>query len=118
MGHDFRPEYRNLRLIINQIDNRIPIIALTATATPKVQDDIIKNLKITDAKVLKVLLIVLTFIMKFEQRLHKLKLRLLKFIKSNNGKSGIVYCLARKSVEELTEALKVNGINALHIMLV
>ena len=112
-GHDFRPEYRNLRLIINQIDQRIPIIALTATATPKVQDDIIKNLKITDAKVFKSSFNRPNLYYEVRTKTSQVDIEIIKFIKSNNGKSGIVYCLARKSVEELTEALKVNGINAL-----
>ena len=112
-GHDFRPEYRNLRLIINQIDQRIPIIALTATATPKVQDDIIKNLKITDAKVFKSSFNRPNLYYEVRTKTSQVDFEIIKFIKSNNGKSGIVYCLARKSVEELTEALKVNGINAL-----
>ena len=112
-GHDFRPEYRNLRLIINQIDQRIPIIALTATATPKVQDDIIKNLKITDAKVFKSSFNRPNLYYEVRTKTSQVDFEIIKFIKSNNGKSGIVYCLARKSVEELTETLKVNGINAL-----
>ena len=112
-GHDFRPEYRNLRLIINQIDQRIPIIALTATATPKVQDDIIKNLKITDAKVFKSSFNRPNLYYEVRTKTSQVDFDIIKFIKSNNGKSGIVYCLARKSVEELTESLKVNGINAL-----
>ena len=112
-GHDFRPEYRNLRLIINQIDQRTPIIALTATATPKVQDDIIKNLKITDAKVFKSSFNRPNLYYEVRTKTSQVDIEIIKFIKSNNGKSGIVYCLARKSVEELTEALKVNGINAL-----
>ena len=112
-GHDFRPEYRNLRLIINQIDQRTPIIALTATATPKVQDDIIKNLKITDAKVFKSSFNRPNLYYEVRTKTSQVDFDIIKFIKSNNGKSGIVYCLARKSVEELTESLKVNGINAL-----
>ena len=112
-GHDFRPEYRNLRLIINQIDQKIPIIALTATATPKVQDDIIKNLKITDAKVFKSSFNRPNLYYEVRTKTSQVDFDIIKFIKSNNGKSGIVYCLARKSVEELTESLKVNGINAL-----
>jgi len=112
-GHDFRPEYRNLRLIINQIDQKIPIIALTATATPKVQDDIIKNLKITDAKVFKSSFNRPNLYYEVRTKTSQVDFDIIKFIKSNIGKSGIVYCLARKRVEELTEALKVNGINAL-----
>ena len=112
-GHDFRPEYRNLRLIINQIDHKTPIIALTATATPKVQDDIIKNLKITDAKVFKSSFNRPNLYYEVRTKTSQVDFDIIKFIKSNNGKSGIVYCLARKSVEELTESLKVNGINAL-----
>ena len=104
---------RNLRSIINQIDQRIPIIALTATATPKVQDDIIKNLKITDAKVFKSSFNRPNLYYEVRTKTPQVDFDIIKFIKGNIGKSGIVYCLARKRVEELTEVLKVNGINAL-----
>ncbi len=110
-GHDFRPEYRRLRNIIEAID-RVPIIALTATATPKVQEDIQKNLGMTDAKVFKA-----SFNrdnLYYEIRPKKdVKKELIKFVKQHTGKSGIVYCLSRKKVEEIAELLQVNGINAL-----
>ena len=112
-GHDFRPEYRKIREIIDQINSDIKIIALTATATPKVQDDIIKNLKITDAKVFKSSFNRPNLYYEVRTKTSQVDFDIIKFIKSNIGKSGIVYCLARKSVEELTEKLKVNGISAL-----
>lgn len=110
-GHDFRPEYRRLRTIIEAID-RVPIIALTATATPKVQDDIQKNLGMTDAKVFKA-----SFNREnlyYEVRPKKnVVAEIIKFVKQNSGKSGIIYCLSRKKVEQLAETLQVNGIKAL-----
>lgn len=110
-GHDFRPEYRRLRTIIESID-RVPIIALTATATPKVQEDIQKNLGMTEAKVFKA-----SFNrhnLKYEVRPKKdVKKEIIRFVKQNEGKSGIVYCLSRKKVEEIAEFLQVNGIKAL-----
>lgn len=110
-GHDFRPEYRRLRTIIEEID-RVPIIALTATATPKVQEDIQKNLGMTDAKVFKA-----SFNrdnLYYEIRPKKdVKTEIIRYIKQHQGKSGIIYCLSRKKVEEIAELLQVNGINAL-----
>ncbi|MCS6824570.1 MAG: DNA helicase RecQ [Cytophagaceae bacterium] len=110
-GHDFRPEYRKIRSIIDQLGN-FPIIALTATATPKVQMDIQKNLRMEDASVFKS-----SFYRKnlyYEVRPKKdAKKQIIKFIKQNSGKSGIIYCLSRKKVEEIAELLKVNGIKAL-----
>ncbi|HRN40438.1 MAG TPA: ATP-dependent DNA helicase RecQ, partial [Vicingus sp.] len=110
-GHDFRPEYRRLRTIIESID-RVPIIALTATATPKVQEDIQKNLGMSDAKVFKA-----SFNrhnLRYEVRPKKdVKKEIIRFVKQNEGKSGIVYCLSRKKVEEIAEFLQVNGIKAL-----
>ncbi len=110
-GHDFRPEYRRLRPIIEAID-RVPIIALTATATPKVQDDIQKNLGMTDAIVFKA-----SFNREnlyYEVRPKKNVIaEIIKYVKNNNGKSGIVYCLSRKKVEEIAETLQVNGVKAL-----
>ncbi|MGE5317882.1 MAG: DNA helicase RecQ [Chloroflexota bacterium] len=112
-GHDFRPEYRRLRPIIESIGKRVPIIALTATATPKVQQDIQKNLNMLDAKL---------FISSFNRANLYYEVRpkgeepikdIIKYIKSQAGKSGIVYCLSRKKVEELAETLQVNGIKAL-----
>jgi ATP-dependent DNA helicase RecQ len=110
-GHDFRPEYRRIRPIIDII-GRSPIIALTATATPKVQHDIQKNLGILDADVFKSSFNRpnLYYEVKSKQDVTK---EIIKYIKNNNGKSGIIYCLSRKKVEELAETLKVNGIKAL-----
>lgn len=110
-GHDFRPEYRRLREIFEEISN-VPIIALTATATPKVQHDIQKNLNMLDAKVFKS-----SFNRDnlFYQILPKtdVEKKIIKYIRTRPGKSGIIYCLSRKKVEELAELLQVNGINAL-----
>jgi ATP-dependent DNA helicase RecQ len=110
-GHDFRPEYRRIRPIIDTIV-RSPIIALTATATPKVQHDIQKNLGILDADVFKSSFNRpnLYYEVKSKQDVTK---EIIKYIKNNTGKSGIIYCLSRKKVEEIAEALKVNGIKAL-----
>jgi len=112
-GHDFRPEYRRLRPIIESIGQDVPVIALTATATPKVQHDIEKNLNILDATV---------YMSSFDRPNLYYEVRpkskdvikdIIKYIKMNSGKSGIVYCLSRKKVEELAETLQVNGIKAL-----
>jgi ATP-dependent DNA helicase RecQ len=110
-GHDFRPEYRRIRPIIDVI-GRSPIIALTATATPKVQHDIQKNLGILDADEFKSSFNRpnLYYEVKSKQDVTK---EIIKYIKNNNGKSGIIYCLSRKKVEEMAEVLKVNGIKAL-----
>jgi len=110
-GHDFRPEYRRIRPIIDLI-GRSPIIALTATATPKVQHDIQKNLSILDADVFKSSFNRpnLYYEVKSKQDVTK---EIIKYIKNNAGKSGIIYCLSRKKVEEMAEVLKVNGIKAL-----
>jgi ATP-dependent DNA helicase RecQ len=110
-GHDFRPEYRRIRPIIDTI-GRSPIIALTATATPKVQHDIQKNLGILDADIFKSSFNRpnLYYEVKSKQDVSK---EIIKYIKNNNGKSGIIYCLSRKKVEEIAELLKVNGIKAL-----
>jgi ATP-dependent DNA helicase RecQ len=110
-GHDFRPEYRRIRPIIDMI-GRSPIIALTATATPKVQHDIQKNLSILDADVFKSSFNRpnLYYEVKSKQDVTK---EIIKYIKNNTGKSGIIYCLSRKKVEEMAEVLKVNGIKAL-----
>ena len=110
-GHDFRPEYRRIRQILEQIRKKIPIIALTATATPKVQQDIQQNLKLEKADV---------YISSFNRTnlyyeirpKHNVDQELVKYIKQNQGKSGIVYCLSRKKTEELTELLKLNNIKA------
>lgn len=110
-GHDFRPEYRRLRPIIEQI-GRVPIIALTATATPKVQEDIMKNLDIQDATVYKSSFNRANLYYEVRSKQNSVK-EIIKFIRQHNGKSGIVYCLSRKKVEELAETLQVNGIKAL-----
>src|SRR5690625_4618704 len=110
-GHDFRPEYRRLREIFEAISD-VPIIALTATATPKVQADIQKNLNMTDANVFKA-----SFNrpnLYYEVRPKKnVEKEIIKYIRKRKGKSGIIYCLSRKKVEQLAEVLRVNGINAL-----
>ena len=110
-GHDFRPEYRRIRPIIDTI-GRSPIIALTATATPKVQHDIQKNLGILEADIFKSSFNRpnLYYEVKSKQDVSK---EIIKYIKNNPGKSGIIYCLSRKKVEEMAELLKVNGIKAL-----
>ena len=110
-GHDFRPEYRNLKLIIDRIAN-VPVIALTATATPKVQDDIQKTLGMTDAVVFKESFNRANLFYEVRPKVDIDK-EIVKFIHQNKGKSGIVYCLSRKKVEEFAQLLQVNGINAL-----
>ncbi len=110
-GHDFRPEYRRLRPIIEAIGT-VPIIALTATATPKVQDDILKNLKMTDANVFKSSFNRPNLYYEVRPKVNAIK-EIIKYIKKNPNKSGIVYCLSRKKVEEIAETLQVNGIRAL-----
>ena len=109
-GHDFRPEYRRIRNIIEEI-NLAPIIALTATATPKVQSDIIKNLGISDATVFKSSFNRPNLYYEIRDKSDP-KRDIIKFIKQNPGKSGIIYCLSRKKVEELAELLNINGIKA------
>jgi ATP-dependent DNA helicase RecQ len=110
-GHDFRPEYRRLRPIIEQI-GKVPIIALTATATPKVQQDIQKNLGMTSANVFKSSFNRSNLYYEVRPKVNVIK-EIIKYIKGQNGKSGIVYCLSRKKVEELAETLRVNGVKAL-----
>lgn len=110
-GHDFRPEYRRIRPIINQIGDA-PIMALTATATPKVQNDIQKNLEMMDATIFKSSFNRPNLYYEIRPKLEASK-QIIKYIKNNSGKSGIVYCLSRKKVEEITELLQVNGIKAL-----
>ena len=112
-GHDFRPEYRNLRIILEQFNQRIPIIALTATATPKVQEDIMKNLRITDAKVFKASFNRPNLYYEVRPKTAQVDSDIIRFVKQNPNKSGIIYCLSRKRVEELAQTLRVNGINAL-----
>jgi ATP-dependent DNA helicase RecQ len=110
-GHDFRPEYRRIQSIVKQI-GEAPIIALTATATPKVQSDIQKNLGMTQAKVFKASFNRENLYYEIRPKQNTEK-EIIKFIKNNSGKSGIIYCLSRKKVEELAELLVVNGIKAL-----
>lgn len=110
-GHDFRPEYRNLKLIIDKIA-KVPIIALTATATPKVQDDIQKTLGMSSATVFKESFNRPNLFYEVRPKVNVDK-EIVKFINKNKGKSGIVYCLSRRKVEEFAQLLQVNGINAL-----
>ncbi len=110
-GHDFRPEYRKIKPIVNEIGNA-PIIALTATATPKVQSDIQKNLGMSDARVFKSSFNRKNLYYEVRPKVNIDK-EIIKFIKNNDGKSGIIYCLSRKKVEEIAELLNVNGIKAL-----
>ena len=112
-GHDFRPEYRNLRNILGQISQRIPIIALTATATPKVQEDIQKNLQINEAKVFKASFNRPNLYYEVRPKTAQVDTDIIRFVKLNENKSGIIYCLSRKRVEELAHTLQVNGIKAL-----
>lgn len=109
-GHDFRPEYRRLRPIIDAVGN-VPVMALTATATPKVQQDIQKNLGMLNAELYKSSFNRgnLYYEVRAKQNVNK---EIIKYVKQNSNKSGIIYCLSRKKVEEIAEALKVNGINA------
>jgi ATP-dependent DNA helicase RecQ len=110
-GHDFRPEYRRIRPIISKI-GEAPIIALTATATPKVQHDIQKNLDMLDADVFKSSFRRHNLYYEIRPKVNATK-AIIKFIMSHKGKSGIIYCLSRKKVEEMAETLQVNGIKAL-----
>ncbi|CAH8295113.1 ATP-dependent DNA helicase RecQ [Mariniflexile fucanivorans] len=111
-GHDFRPEYRNLKHIIGRIGDNIPIIGLTATATPKVQEDIIKNLGISGATTFKASFNRPNLYYEVRPKTKNVDADIIRFIKQNSGKSGIVYCLSRKRVEELAQVLQVNGIKA------
>ena len=111
-GHDFRPDYRNIRKVIDKTNHNIPIIALTATATPKVQEDILKNLKIKDAKIFKASFNRPNLYYEVRKKSKDVIVEIVKFIKKNKSKSGIIYCLSRKKVEELTKILKVNDIKA------
>ncbi|GGG97692.1 ATP-dependent DNA helicase RecQ [Parapedobacter pyrenivorans] len=111
-GHDFRPEYRKIRSVINSIGNDIPVIALTATATPKVQSDIRKNLQMNDATLFKSSFNRPNLYYEVRPKRNVVK-EIVRFIKSNTGKSGIIYCLSRKKVEEIAEVLNINGIRAL-----
>lgn len=111
-GHDFRPEYRKIRQVINEIGEDIPIIALTATATPKVQSDIRKNLQMNDATLFKSSFNRTNLYYEVRPKEDVIK-QIVRFIKINTGKAGIVYCLSRKKVEEIAEVLNINGIKAL-----
>ncbi len=112
-GHDFRPEYRKLRSIINSINPDLPTIALTATATLKVQEDILKNLEIPNADVYKASFDRTNLYYEVRPKTKSVIKDIIKYIKSQPSKSGIVYCLSRKKVEEIAESLAVNGIRAL-----
>ncbi|MFN3639869.1 MAG: DNA helicase RecQ [Flavobacterium sp.] len=110
-GHDFRPEYRNLRNIIKQLGD-VPVIGLTATATPKVQEDILKNLDVSGATLFKASFNRPNLYYEVRPKTKNIESDIIKFIKLNKGKSGIIYCLSRKKVEEITQVLQVNGISA------
>lgn len=112
-GHDFRPEYRRIKSIVAQIAPNLPIIALTATATPKVQQDIQRNLQMEEADLFKSSFNRTNLFYEVRAKLkNESKKSLIKFIKNHKGKSGIIYCLSRKKVEEIAQLLKVNQINA------
>ncbi|QJD78297.1 DNA helicase RecQ [Spirosoma rhododendri] len=110
-GHDFRPEYRKIRGIVDNIGN-LPVIALTATATPKVQQDIQKNLQMEDADLYKTSFNRKNLYYEIKPKVDAKK-QLIKYVKQNKGKSGIIYCLSRKTVEEIAELLRVNDVKAL-----
>jgi len=110
-GHDFRPEYRNLRNIIKQL-GKVPIIGLTATATPKVQEDILKNLDMVDANTFKASFNRPNLYYEVRTKTKNIESDIIRFIKQHKGKSGIIYCLSRKKVETIAEVLQVNGISA------
>jgi ATP-dependent DNA helicase RecQ len=111
-GHDFRPEYRNLRYIIKQLGGNVPVIGLTATATPKVQEDILKNLDMSDATTFKASFNRPNLYYEVRTKTKNIESDIIRFIKQNKGKSGIIYCLSRKKVEAIAEVLQVNGISA------
>ena len=111
-GHDFRPEYRNIRNTINKIDHSLTVIALTATATPKVQSDILKNIEITDAVIFKSSFNRPNLFYEVRPKTEQTNNDLIKFIKVRTGKSGIIYCLSRKKVEEISELLILNNIKS------
>ncbi|MCC9061687.1 DNA helicase RecQ [Flavobacterium piscisymbiosum] len=110
-GHDFRPEYRNLKNIIKQL-GQVPIIGLTATATPKVQEDILKNLDMSDANTFKASFNRPNLYYEVRTKTKNIESDIIRFIKQHKGKSGIIYCLSRKKVESIAEVLQVNGISA------
>ena len=111
-GHDFRPDYRNIRNTINKIDHSLTVIALTATATPKVQSDILKNIEITDAVIFKSSFNRPNLFYEVRPKTEQTNNDLIKFIKARTGKSGIIYCLSRKKVEEISELLILNNIKS------
>ena len=110
-GHDFRPEYRNLRHIIKQLGD-VPIIGLTATATPKVQEDILKNLDMPNANAFKASFNRPNLYYEVRTKTKNVESDIIRFIKQHKGKSGIIYCLSRKKVEAIAQVLQVNGISA------
>lgn len=110
-GHDFRPEYRNLKGIIKQLGD-VSIIGLTATATPKVQEDILKNLDMSDATTYKASFNRPNLYYEVRTKTKNIEADIIRFIKQHKGKSGIIYCLSRKKVEAIAEVLQVNGISA------
>ncbi|VDG80734.1 ATP-dependent DNA helicase recQ [Capnocytophaga ochracea] len=111
-GHDFRPEYRNIRTIIERLGSNIPIVALTATATPKVQEDILKNLGMMEANVFKSSFNRPNLYYEVRPKTKNVDADIIRFVKQNSKKSGIIYCLSRKKVEDLAQTLQVNGISA------
>ena len=111
-GHDFRPEYRNLKGIIKQLGEGIPVIGLTATATPKVQEDILKNLDMSDANVFKASFNRPNLFYEIRPKTKNVEGDIIRFIKQHKGKSGVIYCLSRKKVEDIAQLLQVNGISA------
>ena len=112
-GHDFRPDYRKINESIKQIDSNLKMIALTATATPKVQDDIIKNLSMSNASVFKSSFNRPNLFYEVKHKTDKIERDIVSFIKKNAGKSGIIYCLSRKKVDEFAHLLQINDIKAL-----
>ena len=110
-GHDFRPEYRNLKNIVKQLGD-IPIIGLTATATPKVQEDILKNLDMPNANVFKASFNRPNLFYEVRTKTKNVESDIIRFIRQHKGKSGVIYCLSRKKVEEIAQVLQVNGITA------
>jgi ATP-dependent DNA helicase RecQ len=112
-GHDFRPEYRRLRPIIQAFEKKVPVIALTATATPKVQQDIQKNLSMLDARVFKSSFNRPNLYYEIRPKTADSLRDVIRYVKGQEGKSGIIYCLSRKRVEELAQMLQVNGVRAL-----
>lgn len=110
-GHDFRPEYRNLRNIIKQLGD-VPVIGLTATATPKVQEDILKNLDMSDANTFKASFNRPNLFYEVRTKTKNVESDIIRFIKQHKGKSGVIYCLSRKKVEEIAQVLQVNGVSA------